>query len=117
MSKTCDCPTPPGGSITCSDDQLAICGYRDGKIVSGCFDPPSGVAATPRNQRITAMNNWVLERITGRSRSLFQRIMPEEKVILESGTFSEGRDTRLSFVLPTKMRETDEGGTSAMASA
>ena len=41
MSNVCPCPNPPGGQIVCSADQLAICGFRDGKIVSGCFDKPA----------------------------------------------------------------------------
>ena len=40
MSHICPCPNPPGGQVVCSDDQLAMCGIRNGEIVSGCFDMP-----------------------------------------------------------------------------
>lgn len=116
MARTCDCPKPPGGSITCNDDQLAICGYQDGQIVSGCFDPPPSVAAMPtRGQRITALNNWVLEQITGESRALDQKISPREDAILRSGEYVNARGEKITFVLPTKVRATGSGGMTASA--
>ena len=114
MAKTCGCPTPPGGSIICSDDQLAMCGYQDGQIVSGCFDPPSSIAAiATRGQRTTALNNWVLERITGQYRNLDQTITPQEDAILRSGEYFNSLGDKLSFVLPTKVRAAGKGGASA----
>lgn len=116
MAKTCECPQPPGGSITCSDDQLAMCGYQNGRIVSGCFDPPSAIAAMPaRAQRITAMNNWVLEQITGESRRFDQPISPQETVVLRSGEYVNSRGDKISFVLPTKIRAAGQGGQTASA--
>lgn len=113
MAKTCDCPMPPGGSIVCNDDQLAMCGYQNGQIVSGCFDPPQAIAALPtRNQRIVARNNWVLQEITGEHRSFDQRITPQENRILLSGEYVNARGERLSFVIPTKVRASGEGGAS-----
>ena len=69
MSNSCECPDPPGGTQTCSDDQLAVCGYQNGKIVSGCFDRPQRV----RLMRGTsagrlALANWVISKITGITR-------------------------------------------------
>ena len=116
MAKTCDCPEPPGGSITCSDDQLAMCGYQNGHIVSGCFDPPPTIAALPTlGQRVTALNNWVLQQITGVSRSSDQRIAPKEDAILQSGEYVSAQGDKLTFVLPTKVRATNEGGATASA--
>ena len=34
----CPCPNPPGGSIACRPDQLAICAMEDGELRSGCVD-------------------------------------------------------------------------------
>jgi hypothetical protein len=114
MAKTCDCPNPPGGSITCSDDQLAMCGYQDGRIVSGCFDPPSAIAAMPaRSERTTALSNWALQQITGEIRTLYQRITSREDDLLRSGTFINDRGERLMFVLPAKIRANSKGGATA----
>ena len=116
MAKTCDCPMPPGGSITCSDDQLAMCGYQDGRIVSGCFDPPPAIPAMPtRGQRVTALNNWVLEQLTGEDRRFDQEITPPENAILLSGEYVDRRGNKLTFVIPTKVRVSSEGGASASA--
>ena len=114
MARTCDCPTPPGGSITCSDDQLAMCGYRDGKIIGGCFDPPPSVPALPtKSQQFLAMQNWALQEITGISRTLSHSISPSERAILNSGEYVNARGEKLTFVLPINMRATSEGGASA----
>jgi hypothetical protein len=117
MAKTCDCPNPPGGSITCSDDQLAMCGYQDGRIVSGCFDPPSAIASIPaKAEQTTALSNWALQQITGKDRTRYQRITPRENNLLRSGTFTNDQGERLMFVLPKKIRANSEGGATAAAS-
>lgn len=115
MAKTCDCPNPPGGSITCSDDQLAMCGYRNGVIISGCFDPPPSVRAMPtKGQQFLAIQNWALQEITGISRTLIQSISTSERAILNSGEYGSGGE-KITFVLPVKIRATSEGGASAVS--
>jgi hypothetical protein len=116
MARTCDCPNPPGGSITCSDAQLAICGYQDGRIVSGCFDPPSAIAAMPTMaERTTAISNWALQQITGEIRNLDQGSTSGEDYLLGSGTFTNDLGERFTFVLPAKIRANSEGGATAAA--
>src|ERR1700680_1507191 len=106
MARTCNCPNPPGGSITCSDDQLAMCGYQDGRIVSGGFNPPSAIAAMPtRAERTTALSNWALQQITGEIRILDQLISSGEDDLLRSGTFINDLGEHLMFALPAKIRE------------
>jgi hypothetical protein len=106
MAKTCECPKPPGGSVTCSDEQLAICGYQDGRIVSGCFNPPQAIAQMQtRMRRKNAMRNWALEQITGESRSLAQPIKRDEMAILNRGVYVTTDGEKLSFVLPVKARQ------------
>ena len=39
MPTNCNCPEPPGGSVTCSDDQIAFCRVFNGKTSSGCLSP------------------------------------------------------------------------------
>lgn len=117
MARTCQCPKPPGGSITCSDKQLALCSYRDGQIVSGCFDQPDAIAekATSRD-RTLAMRNWALGIITNRTRSLDQRLGDSELDILRNGRYvdPDGNETR--FTLPATVSENNEGGATASAS-
>ena|ERR1041385_2661986 len=116
MARTCNCPNPPGGSVTCSDDQLAICGYRNGMIISGCFDAPPTVPAMPtKAQQLTAMQNWALQEVMGISRALLQPISPDEQVILSSGQYVRADGTTITFVLPAKIRATSEGGASAVS--
>jgi hypothetical protein len=116
MSKTCDCPDPPGGSITCSDEQLAMCGYRDGKIVSGCFDPPPSIAGMPTTlQRTAALSNWVLQEVTGKNRAFTDPVTSADRSVLYSGTFVNDRGERLRFVLPAQIRASSQGGAAATA--
>ena len=116
MARTCDCPHPPGGSITCSDDQLAMCGYRNGIIVSGCFDPPPSIAAMKtKEQQFLALHNWSLQEITGKSRALIQSISATERDILNSGEYVSASGQKITFVLPARIKATSEGGASAMS--
>ena|ERR1043166_5251628 len=86
MSIVCPCPDPPGGQIICSDDQLAICGYRDGRIVSGCFDKP----------RDTDLLRWALLMITGTQRNV---VTANEIRLLHAGRY-ESPGGVLAFILP-----------------
>jgi inosose dehydratase len=38
MGNSCNCPSPPGGSVNCRSDQLAICRVKDGQVHSYCVD-------------------------------------------------------------------------------
>jgi hypothetical protein len=116
VARTCGCPNPPGGSITCSDDQLAMCGYQDGQIISGCFDPPFLRAVIPiRSLRIIALNNWILQRITGEYRFFIQGITAQEYDVLRSGEYVNARGERLTFVVPAELSSTETGGASVAA--
>lgn len=116
MARTCECPKPPGGSITCSDHQLAMCGYRGGVIVSGCFDPPPSVAAMrTKEQQFLALHNWSLQEITGISRALTQSISDDDRAILNSGEYLSASGQKVTFVLPAKIKATSEGGASAVS--
>lgn len=39
MSNTCECPSPPGGSVRCAPDQFAYCVVVRGKAKTGCYKP------------------------------------------------------------------------------
>jgi hypothetical protein len=102
MSKVTPCSLPPGGNITCNDDQLAICGVIDGKIVAGCFDPPPSVAQIPGGPtKAIAMANWALSQITGESRDSRAEVTDQEFSILSSGKYvNPSTKEEVSFSLP-----------------
>jgi hypothetical protein len=102
MSNVCNCPKPPGGSITCNDDQLAVCGYQNGAIVSGCFPRPAHITAVyEESERQLLLSNWILSTVTGTPRPDDAPLTPDLIALLQSGTYTneQTRDT-LHFVLP-----------------
>src|SRR3954447_11049867 len=104
MSNICTCPEPPGGSITCGAQQLAMCGYRNGQIVSGCFDRPAALSALIKpNQRLAA-SNWMLSMIMGVSRSDSDAIEPHLLVMLNSGHYeNEETGETIEFSRPSDL--------------
>jgi hypothetical protein len=102
LSNTCLCPKPPGGTVRCSDDQLAVCGYRDGQIVSGCFDRPSHVRATEdESVKNLFLSNWILTVITGSDRSEYQPIQDDELALLQTGRYGSSETVNLlKFSVP-----------------
>jgi hypothetical protein len=105
MSNTCDCPNPPGGKVTCSDDQLAVCGYLNGQIVSGCFDPPKEAAVIgDKRERNRAVANWALSIIVGRVRRKDELLSPDFVKMLKSGAYErEGTQEVIRFTLPKNL--------------
>ena len=105
MEKRCPCADPPGGEITCSDDQLAICGVIDGKLVVGCFDRPSRIMRIDNeNRRTSALANWVLSQTMGTTRKSDQEISGEELVILSAGEYSsDDKKTMVKFSVPNDL--------------
>jgi hypothetical protein len=102
MSNVCQCPNPPGGTVQCSDDQLAICSYTNGEIVSGCYDRPEPVAAiSDKRERNLALANWVLSRITGIARPIDEAIEASLVELLRSGSYTDPQtDQVIRFTLP-----------------
>lgn len=88
MSNVCKCPKPPGGQVSCSHDQLAVCGYRDGEIVSGCFDRPAHVGfVLDKNERNLVVANWVVSMISDTAREEHDPIDSDVLAMLASGQF------------------------------
>lgn len=102
MSNTCKCPKPPGGTITCNQDQLAVCGYQNGEIVSGCYDKPEqALSITNSAERNLVLANWVISTITGLYRSDYDPIEPELLAILRRGLYkNESTGETVNFSLP-----------------
>jgi hypothetical protein len=90
----CDCPSPPGGRAVCEIDQLAICRVVNGAAETQCIDPPDELTGN-------SLRNWLLERITGRSRAHNAPITGEDAFILSSGHyFDRRRVMEVTFALP-----------------
>jgi hypothetical protein len=105
MSNICNCPKPPGGSVSCRDDQLAVCGYRNGEIVSGCFDPPGHAAfIADEREKNLIVANWVASTVTGAVRDDNDPIEPHLFEILDSGRYvDEATGEILNFTLPSTL--------------
>jgi hypothetical protein len=113
MSNMCPCPNPPGGQIVCSADQLAICGFRDGSIVSGCFDKPLQARhAESKGEADLIVANWSLSMITGVSRPFLQSLGDEDLQLLQSGEYRSGA-TLIKFSLPEDIELASAGRTVA----
>jgi hypothetical protein len=41
---TCNCDNPPGGSVTCNDDQIPVCRVVNGATHGYCLSPPSNLS-------------------------------------------------------------------------
>ena len=101
MSNTCTCPNPPGGSVTCSDDQLAVCGYQNGQIVSGCLDRPQRVRqmrGTPAGR--LALANWVISKVTGITRPDDSDLESAAVEMLLSGKYENDKGELVTFSVP-----------------
>ena len=104
MSNTCQCPNPPGGQITCSPDQLAVCGFRDGKIVSGCFDRPKRAGLVKdEDARYLLLANWVLSVVSGTPRSDADPINVREYDALRGGRFIGPDGEVVKFSVPNDL--------------
>ena len=101
MPIVCPCANPPGGTITCNDNQLAICGTRDGQIVAGCFDPPATIsdAVTPLD-RIIVTANWTLSLVTGKVRDDHQELSAEDRAIFNAGVYKNEKGEEIRFTVP-----------------
>jgi len=102
MKNVCNCPDPPGGVVSCGLNQLAVCGYRDGRIVSGCFDKPDhAIRITDESEKQFVLSNWILSAITGVARSDYQAIEPDLIEMLSTGEYrNEKTGEVIKFSLP-----------------
>jgi len=100
MSNRCNCPKPPGGSVECDPDQLAVCAYVDGEIVARCYSRPVSVTKilTPGAKQL-ALRNWALSVITGADRKPTAPIEFYLLAMLRSGNYARDGNV-LTFKLP-----------------
>jgi hypothetical protein len=79
-----------------------VCGYREGQIVSGCFDRPEHIQSIEEESvRNLVLCNWILSEVTGAIRSDYDPIEDEELTILREGLYRipESGET-LKFSVP-----------------
>ncbi|NUO74755.1 MAG: hypothetical protein HOQ32_01955 [Lysobacter sp.] len=109
MKRTCNCPEPPGGSVTCDEGQVAYCKVVAGRPTTGCLTPPPEdvyVIRSPERE-LAELLRWVLKTIDvdlslgvfeqGSTRALFEDFMAYPR------WFTQIRDgTPLHFVGGTR---------------
>jgi hypothetical protein len=89
-----------------------VCGYREGQIVSGCFDRPEHIQSIEEeNVKNLVLCNWILSFVTGTIRSDYDPIEDEELTMLREGRYrmAETGET-LKFSIP---RDLDLGNIAA----
>jgi hypothetical protein len=106
VKNTCKCEDPPGGTVECEPDQLALCIVRQGVAQKGCMDPPDDLrdlAALTRGQSLRYLN-WALSQITGEIRRLRDPISNEDYFILAQGSYQNIQTGAVvTFSLPAKL--------------
>jgi hypothetical protein len=90
---SCQCPTPPGGTVTCEPGQLAICSVKNGEVQGSCRTPRHGAP-------YLEVANWTLQIITEKPRYLLQPLSSTDTQILSSGKFERPDGTVLMFRMP-----------------
>jgi len=97
MSKVCNCPHPPGGSIECEEDQLGICGVVDGRAKRACVK----VA----NLSGLDLVNWAINEITQSIRSSRSAIKTVDIEMLNNGSYSNSAGEIVTFSLPQSIKD------------
>lgn len=95
MANICRCPSPPGGMVVCSPNQIAICSIKDGQIQSGCID-------VIRSTNKLTILNFTLSTITRKRRYRQQQLTSIDVRILRSGKYTNSL-MEVTFKLPLRV--------------
>lgn len=88
MSNSCDCPNPPGGRVTCNNNQLAICRVKNGVPEMCCVDLPTSIDnINDQAERNAAINAWVYKYVTEQDISRRDAMGSNVVQFLHSGQF------------------------------
>lgn len=103
VKNICNCNNPPGGTVVCEPDQLAICIVNNGIAQRECIDSPDDLrdlsSLTP-GERVRYLN-WALSNITGEIRRLSSSISNEDLAILSQGHYhNDATGDIVTFSLP-----------------
>src|SRR5260370_33590826 len=107
MGNSCECPTPPGGRVSCGPNQLAICRVKDGRVHSECIDPPASFIKVPHYDRFRSLarNNWALQVITGIERRSSQELSDRDSQVLTRRRYhNEMNGEIVTFTLPWEIQ-------------
>jgi hypothetical protein len=108
---TCNCPDPPGGTVVCNENQLAICRVIAGRPFYECRDVNiDGIVQKQGGQlfltatAISTVQN-VIFYITKTPRKFNNTISNEEKLMLLSGRHKLNELITITFTLPKAMKD------------
>lgn len=115
----CPCPQPPGGTVACEPNQLAICRVKNGVAEGECISPPADLTDLSDLAPADAKRylNWALDHITGRQRLPWQIVTPQDQAILRRGVYRDtatGEEVR--FKLPDELNLTSPTSTTGSLS-
>lgn len=88
----CNCPSPPGGSVECSKDQMALCIVENGTVRRVCQN-------VVKDKDDSTIVNFALSIITGEIRPDYNNVSDYDIQILQSGEFYRG-NVAVTFNLP-----------------
>ena len=112
-SNTCDCPKPPGGTVQCNEDQIAICRVKNGVPQMACISPPAALLRIEGKKASVALQAWISTAvITGRgrvplaTRGMFRKTPTLKLDVLSSGEFTNPRTGEVvTFRLPALVKK------------
>jgi hypothetical protein len=95
VKNICPCDNPPGGSVECEPNQMAICSVQNGVATRQCLNPVGPEAIE--------LVNWAISKITGQIRNGDTDISMVELVMLLGKRYKSPRGVVVNFTLPEKV--------------
>jgi len=95
VKNVCNCPKPPGGTVTCEPYQMAICIVLDGEARHECQDPPLAVSHAE-------LVDWALQQVTEGIVSF--QTQEAELLMLAIGRLERPDGAHVTFALPESVR-------------
>jgi hypothetical protein len=93
---TCECPNPPGGTVTCPDGNFIICVVKDGKASSKCWPISEDLK---KNE--ASLQAWVLTKVLDRKVEPEEVKKDEHQTILKKERYENKETGRIvTFKLP-----------------
>jgi uncharacterized membrane protein YgcG len=119
IKNICECHNPPGGTVVCEPEQLAICVVKNGAVRRECIDPPDGTGnfSSLSPTAATRYLNWALTHITGQKRQLSDPISPADSAILAQGSYHNiATGEMITFSLPSELNRNSPSSASSSGS-
>ena len=111
VRRTCPCPTPPGGSVECDIDQVAVCSVIDGSTVRECRSPEAedmegyekSILENNIERRLRyafRLVDWTVEIVIRPYSDIRRQVDSTDLQVLLSGFFFGTRGRSVRFSLP-----------------